>query len=258
MKLTLDIRKSVEENAASYFEKAKKDKKKIEGARKIVEEYKKKLSTLETEKVETKSVIAKPVKKEWHEKFRWFISSDSFLVIGGRDATTNEIIIKKYTEKEDVVFHTETPGSPFVVVKKEQGREIPEATMEEAAVLTAVFSKAWKQGLAGMSVFSVKPGQVSKTAKPGEYIAKGAFMIYGEKKFYKPSFNYAIGIYQDKDQSKVMGGPVSAVQKHCKQFIEIVQGDDKLSDVAKLIKHRIGGELDDIIRVLPANCKARK
>ena len=168
MRIGLDIRKSVEQNAASYFEKAKKDKKKLEGARRIVEEYKKKLTVLETEQTEKKIVVSRPVKKEWFEKFRWFFSSDGFLVIGGRDATTNEIVIKKYTENDDLVFHTDMAGSPFVVIKKEgKTGDFPDSSRQEVAVFTAVFSKGWKQGMSTMSVFCVKPEQVSKTAPQG-------------------------------------------------------------------------------------------
>jgi len=255
MRLTLDIRKSIEENAASYFEKAKKDKKKIEGARKIVEEYKKKLSTLEAEKVEKKAVIAKPVKREWYEKFRWFISSDGFLVIGGRDATTNELVIKKHTDNNDLVFHADMAGSPFVVIKRENKQEdFPESTITEAAAFTAIFSRGWKQGMSGFSVFSIKPEQVSKTTKSGEFITKGAFMIYGEKNYHRPEMRFGIGLCN----GRVMGGPMSAVQKHCKLFVEIIQGDDKLSDVAKQAKAKIGGELDDLLRVLPANCRLKR
>jgi len=49
--------------------------------------------------------LSKEINKEWYEKFRWFISSDDFLILGGRDATSNEIVIKKHTEKNDLVFH---------------------------------------------------------------------------------------------------------------------------------------------------------
>jgi predicted ribosome quality control (RQC) complex YloA/Tae2 family protein len=259
MRLSLDIRKPLEENAASYFEKAKKDKKKIEGAKRIVEEYKQKLSALEEEKQkassEKKVVAAKPAKKEWYEKFRWFISSDGFLVIGGRDSTTNEVIIKKHTDKDDLVFHTDMAGSPFVVVKREgKAGDFPSTTIEEAAIFTAVFSRGWKQGLAGLSVFSVKPEQVSKTTKSGEYVSKGAFMIYGNKTFYNPRMNYGVGICNNK----IMGAPLSAIKKHCDKLVEIEQGDEKLSDVAKQIKKSIGGELDDIIRTLPASCRLRR
>lgn len=254
MELSLDIRKSLEENASAYFEKAKKAKKKLEGARKAVDDYKKKLGSLKQEKTEEKAVVKKKAKKEWYEKFRWFFSSDGFLVIGGRDATTNEIVIKKYAEKNDLVFHTDMAGSPFVVIKNKQGKEIPQSTIEEAAVFTAVFSRAWKQGMAALAVFSVKPEQVSKKAKSGEYLSKGAFMIYGETTYYHPQMSYAVGIYQDK----VMGGPLSAIKKHCKEHVEIIQGNEKLSDVAKQIKKRLGGEVDDILRALPPNSKIRK
>lgn len=269
MEISLDIRKSIEENAASYFEKAKKEKKKLEGTRKIIKEYTEKLNSLieEAEQADKKSVLGgkkTPLRKEWYEKFRWFFSSDNYLVIGGRDATTNELVIKKHAEPEDLVFHTEMPGSPFVVVKnKNQGYkdslDIPESTLQEAAVFTAIFSKAWKQGLAGMKVFCVKPNQLSKTPRSGEFIARGAFMIYGEKKFYNAAMSCAVGIYNDKP----MVGPLSAVKKHCKEYVELVQSGEsgeKPSDVAKAINKLLGGnlELDTIIRTLPPNCKVKK
>jgi len=254
MKVGIDIRKSVEENAADYFERAKKDKKKIAGANKIISSFSEKINSF-AEKQEAPAIKMKAAKQEWYEKFRWFISSDDYLVIGGRDATTNEIVIKKHTEKDDIVFHTEMPGSPFIIIKK-QGRvgELPANTLEEAAVFTAVFSSGWKRGLSTTQVFMVRPEQVSKESQPGEYIAKGAFMIYGEKKFYNPTMSHAIGIYNDR----VIGGPLSAVKKHCKDYVEIVQGDAKLSDVAKAVQKKIGGNLDAILRVLPAGCKIKK
>jgi len=48
-----------------------------------------------------------------------------------------------------------------------------------------------------------------------------------------------------------MAAPQSAVKIHCKNYFVIVQGDEKVSSVAKKILKRIGGELDTIIRVFP-------
>ena len=109
-------------------------------------------------------------------------------------------------------------------------------------------------GMPTLSVFSARPEQVTKTAKAGEFLAKGAFYIQGSVTSYHPEMNYAVGMYE----GKVMGGPVSAIKKHCKDCVEIVQGDEKLSDVAKQIKKMIGGVLDDILRALPANCKLKR
>src|SRR3989338_8598021 len=138
MEVLIDITKSVEQNAQGYYEKAKKAKKKIPGIKKAIEEQKKKL--LKIKPPEKKQKTAR--KKEWHDKFRWFLSSDGFLVIGGRDATTNEIIIKKHAESTDLVFHTELAGSPFVVIKNPQGKEIPQKTIDEAAQFCASYSKS--------------------------------------------------------------------------------------------------------------------
>jgi len=93
-RLVLDLKKSIEENASDYYEKAKRLKKKISGAEVALQASFKKLKDLEAKKeklaLEEKEVM--PTRnKEWYEKFRWFVSSDGFLIIGGRDATSNEI-----------------------------------------------------------------------------------------------------------------------------------------------------------------------
>lgn len=51
-------------------------------------------------------VPQKRVKKEltWYEKLRWFVTSDNFLVIGGRDANTNEAVVKKYLDNNVYIF----------------------------------------------------------------------------------------------------------------------------------------------------------
>src|SRR3989338_2353272 len=129
MEIELNLTQSVEENAGHYFELAKKAKKKLKGAEKALEETKKKLETLqkeqqrfleEEEKKEQQRIQKQQHTKEWYEKFHWFISSEGFLCIGGKDATSNEVIIKKHLEKDDLVFHTDMAGSPFFVVKNGQ------------------------------------------------------------------------------------------------------------------------------------------
>ena len=252
-KLVLDLTKTIDENAASYFEKAKKIKKKIEGAEAALSETLKKLSDLEArkekeEKKKSQQEKLKERKQEWYEKFRWFVSSEGFLVIGGRDATSNEIVIKKHTDANDLVFHTDMAGSPFFVVKTE-GKPAGEKTKEEAADATCTFSRAWKLGLQSSSVFCVAPEQVSKKTKSGEYMGKGAFMIYGKAGYISNKINLAVGM---NAQRQIMSGPVDAVKKHCEKCLVLVQGTEKASSAAKIIQHKIGGSLDEIIRSLPS------
>ncbi|MBW2977629.1 DUF814 domain-containing protein [Candidatus Woesearchaeota archaeon] len=257
-KIKIDLTKSIEENASLYFEKAKKAKKKLSGAQEALKKSEEKLEKLKKEqKLEQEKAKEKKVerKKQWYEKFHWFYSSEGVLCIGGRDATSNEIVIKKHVDPKDIIFHTEMAGSPFFVIKT-QGKTPSEATLNETAQATACYSKAWKLGITAVEVFYVNPDQVTKEAKPGEYVPRGAFMIYGKKNNIQTDLKLAIGI---KD-NLIIGGPVEAVKVNADKFVIIIQGREKTSAVAKKIKHKLGaGDLDEIIRMLPAGgCEIAK
>jgi predicted ribosome quality control (RQC) complex YloA/Tae2 family protein len=258
MELKLSINKTIEQNAELYFDHAKKYKKKIPGIKKTVAIYEEKLSKAE-ELQSQERVIKEPKRKaEWFEKFRWFISSDDFLVIGGRDATTNEIVIKKHTDANDIVFHTELPGSPFVIVKNPENKDIPAQTIKESAEFCASFSKSWKAGRTSAEVYHINPDQVSKNAPAGMgALPKGSFMINGKRNYVTPTVNLAVC-----NIGRIMTGPVSAIKKQCEdkelKYVELMQGQDKLSDVAKKIQKIVGGELDEIVRNLPPDCTIKK
>jgi len=263
MKIILSVKKSLEQNASDYFDKAKKSKKKLEGAQKALEESRRKhkketkKTTAELAVEEEKSKKKKKRAKKWYEKFRWFYTSDGFLCIGGRDATTNEIVIKKNTDKDDIVFHTDMAGSPFFVIKKnsQPGKKISSTAIQEATDATLAFSRAWKLGLLTARVFHVKPDQVSKEAQAGEFIPRGAFMIRGKTEYVAPRNEIGIGAYEDT----VMCAPLSAVKVHCREYVQIVRGKKKPSDIAKSLRKKIGGDLDESIAALPpGNCDIKK
>ncbi len=246
MHLTLYLDKSLEENAGLYYDRAKKLKKKIERAKAVIAGIKQKIILLEGEKKQEKKqkVIRQ---KDWYEKFHWFLTSSGFFVIGGRDATTNELVIKKHTEKNDLVFHTEMAGSPFFVLKTE-GRQPDEQSITETARATACYSRAWKMGMSMAEVFYVKPEQVSKTAESGEYIARGSFVIRGKKEHKViTQLEVAIG----KKDDRVIGGPVSAIAAQTRDYVVVMQGKDKQSDVAKKIAKRFSVEIDEVTPFLP-------
>lgn len=256
MQITLNFLKTIEQNAALYFEKAKKAKKKKEGAEKALAISKKKLEEALREEQEREEEQVKQqqqaqmqqAKKDWYEKFHWFYSSEGFLVIGGRDAITNELVIKKHAQKGDFVFHTDMQGSPFFVIKTE-GKQAGEKTLEETAAATALFSRAWKLGFVNVRAGWVLPEQVSKTAKHGEYLTRGAFIISGKMHYVEHDMRFAIGI----KEGKIISGPYAAVAKHAEKFVEIVQGNEKPSNLAKKLKSRFQiGTIDEIIRMLPA------
>ncbi|MHA2129891.1 MAG: ribosome rescue protein RqcH, partial [Promethearchaeota archaeon] len=186
----LDLRKSIGENVNSIYSKGKKAERKLKGTISAIRETKDKIEKLHLKKDlledELNFLIKKP-KKKWYEKFRWFETTDGFLVIGGRDASSNEIIFKKYITPGDKVFHTNIPGSPLVVVKNPENKEIPPRTFNEAAEFTASYSRAWKENWGVVDVFYVRPNQVTKTPPTGEYLQKGSFIISGKKDIIKNS-----------------------------------------------------------------------
>ena len=254
MKLILSAYKSVEENAQTYFEKAKKSKKKLDGALIALEHWKQQKQKLLTQQEAAFAATKqKPVKYDvpshWYHKFRWFFTSDGFLVVGGRDATTNEIIIKKHTQAQDLVFHTDMAGSPFFVIKSD-GKTISKTAIRETADATCTFSRAFQLGIGTQSVFYVKPDQVTKEAQSGEYLTKGAFMIRGKTNYTENKINLAVGITKDHE---VMAGPFEAVSVYCKPVVVLRSGKEKVSNTAKKLSRMLSyHDLDTLIRVLPA------
>lgn len=255
MQITINVKKSISENAAYYYERGKRAKKKLEGTKEALRKSVERLDDVKKSVIK-KAMERKEIKRrrEWYEKFRWFISSEGILCIGGRDATTNEVIIKKHTGKDDLVFHTEISGSPFFVIKGAAG----EKTIRESAIATNCFSRAWNQKVSS-DVYYIKGEQVSKKAKSGEYLSKGAFMIYGKKLgYFRNDLELGIGL---TEENAVMCGPVDAVKKNCLNCIILKPGEEKKSDVAKkirfVIEKKFGNriDLDEIMRVLPGDCK---
>jgi len=250
--IEFDFRKSVMENAQAYYEKSKLARKKIAGVHEAMERTKKRMEEApEIERVERPEKIERKARK-WFEKFRWFISSEGFLVVGGKDATSNEVLVKKYTEKSDLVFHSDIHGSPFAVVKA-GGKDIPAATRKEAAEFTAAYSKAWQSGLGAIDVYCIKPEQVSKQAQPGEYLPKGSFMIYGEREWFRGTeLKVAIGIKIEKEKPypEIISGPPASVSKQTNSFAVVKPGDKEASALARTIRNTL------LIKAAPENREA--
>ncbi len=266
MKISMKLNESLDHNAQIYFKKAKKLRKKISGAEKAIEITKQKILKAENadkEKVSIIKKIKKKLDKKWFEKFHWFITSNGFLVIAGRDASTNEDVIKKYTDKEDIVLHTDMAGSPFAVIKKESKEiDIFEKDIEEAADFILAYSRAWKKGYGSADIFYVNPDQVSKTANPGEHLSSGAFMVRGKTNYIQNKINFCIGMYNENfgDYSnKVFAGPEEAAKIHCKKYFKLVPGRQKISEIARIVRADFCSnlDLDEFIRSVPSNSELK-
>ena len=190
----------------------------------------------------------------WFERYRWFISSDGNIVVGGRDAKTNDLIVKKYLKENDRYAHADIQGAPSIVIKSKgvsDGEiEISEKTLEEACIFAASFSKAWKQ-FAEAQAYWVLPEQVSKTAQSGEFVPHGAFIIRGRRNYHQCKLEVAVGLVKIENEIKVMGGPVSAVKKIAEKYVILVPGDIKKNVMAHKLAKAFDVSVDNVDRVLP-------
>ncbi len=238
----LNFRKTPQQNAAIFYERSKKQKRKIKGAEKAIANTKEKLESIQVQRKELAKIVRQPViirKKAWYEKFHWFQSSDNNLVIGGRDATTNEILIKRHMKDEDIVLHADFQGAPFVLIKTKK-KSPSEKELLEAAQFAASYSKAWRTGLSSVDVYWVKPEQVSKEPPSGQYLPKGAFMIRGKKNYFKNvPLQISIGIIEDNEGIKAVSGPQSAIISKTKFYVNIVPGNKPSKKVAEEIKTKL-------------------
>ena len=209
---------------------------------------------------ESKSSIKIKEETLWFEKFRWFVSLEGDLVIGGRDSQSNVNIIKKYAKQNDLVFHSEIVGSPFFIIKE----GVSDTTIIETATATASFSRAWKSQ-SSVDVYYVKYEQVKKGAPSGMSMPKGSFMIEGKKTILKKvKLELAIGAVMHNGKHTIMSGPIDAVMRRSLAHVIIRPGKRKASDIAKLIKNKLilkldndiseiykGKSIDEYLRVLP-------
>lgn len=264
----LSLQKTVPQSASQFYEKAKEARGKIAGLERAMAQTVEDLESLKQRKVEVEAEAPRPLrrrKRAWYEKFHWCYSSEGFLMIGGRDATTNELLINRHMEQNDLVFHTDSPGAPFILIKA-GGRTPSEDTIFEAAQMAASYSRAWREGLRSIDVYWVRPEQVSKKAPSGEYIPRGAFMVYGSRNYVRNvPLRISVGVKKEDERILVVGGPPSAVGSHTDLYVEVVPGGQKAGALAKRVMFGLaekagkdlrglvrGLTLDEIRRFIPA------
>ena len=193
--------------------------------------------------------------REWFEKFRWFLTSGGKLAIGGRDAASNSILVKRHMDEDDTVYHANLFGSPFFILKGGKGQSDTE--VREVAQATVSFSSAWKTGLGSADAYWVLPGQVKSSAPSGEYLSRGSFAMTGKKNMVaKNILEIAVGETQD---GKVTAAPESTFKGRSRAYVVLGPHHEKSSETAKSVLKALssmvedwpGYTVDDVLRVLP-------
>lgn len=92
-------------------------------------------------------------------------SDDGFTILVGRNNVQNDQLTLKEAHGRDVWFHTKNiPGSHTVVLS--EGREVPDSTLHQAAILAAVNSKAADSSQVPVDYTLIKNVKKPRGAKP--------------------------------------------------------------------------------------------
>ncbi|KAJ2998668.1 hypothetical protein HDV02_004199 [Globomyces sp. JEL0801] len=205
--LDVDIYQSAFSNARSYYEEKKlavqKEKKTIIASVKAMEHAEQKIMKTLQATESKQSTITKFRPPYWFEKFLWFISTENYLIVGGRDATQNEQLITKYMKKEDTIVFCDMDNATIALIKKlpdSEGDEnttkgfkaVPQATLMQASTMSICMSKAWDSKIV-TSAYWIQSTQVSKKSAIGDALPIGVFSVNG-KKNYLPTVQLLYGI----------------------------------------------------------------
>lgn len=271
--------------ASRLFDEAKRFQESNQKLVQIRDSLKKKrddylIQTVSTEERAVRRSILERRQREWFERYRWFITSDGRLVVGGRDSTSNSVVINKHAQPQDIVFHADLHGSPFFILKngtkiasRGSSVSIENEVALEVAQATVSFSRAWKDQLGSADAYWILPDQLKKSAPSGLYLPRGSFFIEGKKNFLKHiKTELAIGIllssklsdiidFQRTDKSATdqlnvkenpvsehfaaVCGPEKSLVANCEAVVRISYGKEKGSAIAKKVKQQLINKLRD-------------
>lgn len=261
-KIKIKIQSPLQSIASVLFNEAKKQSAAISSIQTIKEKTEKKLEKFQnkTESEKDLFVVTEIRKKNWYERYRWFFTTDGYLTIGGRDAASNSAVVRKHLEKGDKIFHGDIFGSPFFILK--DAEHAPDRSMNEIAHATVCFSRAWREGLYGVSAYWIHPDQVKKSAPSGEFLPKGSFTIEGQRNFIQSeTLRLAVGIIKQDDAHVLTCGPPEPIKKYSTYYAIIEPHGSEMAETAKKIRIEFSKldeqiaksiPIDDYVRALPA------
>ena len=289
--ITLYVSKTVHQNAQRYFEEASTQKSKAKGAQAALASTKQ--AREKAEKRAAKDAAAGRLrsrqrsKRFWFEKHRWAMLSGGHLFIGGKDAKGNDVVVRKHLSSNDLYFHADLHGAPSCSLKLNDGfasnqnpseaipegvaslqivqnlaegvedaRELPESVHSEAAQVAVCWSRAWGSGGAAATAFHARPSQVSKTTETGESLARGSFVVRGQRNWHRDlPLELAIGMAVVNGVPMPVSGTPATISENFERWCKVIPGREKKESVANRISKATGLTQDDLLSCLPpGNC----
>lgn len=195
-KVSVDINLGISPwaNATGYHDQrrtaAEKEKKTAQQSERAMKSAEQKVKQDLKKGLKQEKPLMQPIRQQmWFDKFLWFISSDGYLVLAGKDAVQSEMLYTRHLRKGDIYCHAEVQGAASVIIKNNPAAPespVPPSTLAQAGVLSISTSTAW-ESKAVMAAWWVKAEQVSKTLPRGDILPPGSFTVKGEKNYLPPS-----------------------------------------------------------------------
>ena len=249
--VTLDYTKNIDANASDLYQRGKAVGEKAKNAETALNESRAELAKLEKGIAKIKAEMAgkaQPTKQFWFERYKWFITTGGRLVIAGRDAHTNDNVVKKHLKEGDLYAHADVHGAPSVIIK--DGAKASNDELREACLFALAQSKSWIAALAEGTAFWAYPDQVSKTPNPGEFVPRGAFIIRGKRNYeHHLPLELAVGEIYYQNARKVMCGPVSCFEKSDRYFV--IKPGKKTGRMSNEMAKRFDVPEEEVSRILP-------
>ena len=139
-------------------------------------------------------------------------------------------------------------GASATILKTEGGKPFSKTDLEQAAQMAASYSRAWKQGYPVVDVYAVKPEQVSKNSQ-GEYVGKGAFLISGERQWFR---NTELKLFLKPQADGVAVVPFAQTVRP-EGAVLIQPGDVLKEQAAKTLARRFSLREELLLSVLPGD-----
>jgi len=184
---------------------------------------------------------------ENYKKYKWFYTLSGKLVVGGKNSTQNDSLLKeiKSIRKEFIIMHTADPGSPFSVIVSDV-KKVSRKDIEEAAIFTACFSQAWKSGKNKTLVHLFNSSQIYKS----DEMKSGTWGVMGNVE--KLLVNLSLVL--TKQESVLRAVPEKSVKNNKDILARIYPGRIPKEDIFPKLAIEIGDKFSqsEILSALPA------
>ncbi|MEK6844248.1 MAG: NFACT RNA binding domain-containing protein [Nanoarchaeota archaeon] len=182
-----------------------------------------------------------------YQKYRWFYTSSEKLVIGGKNAEQNEMLLKtlKAEKKDKIIMHTATPGSPFSAILADV-KSVKKEDINECSIFTACFSRAWRDRKikAEVDIFKLSKLYKLNTMKVGTWGVKGKI-----KRISVP-----LALVLIKQKSKLRAVPESAAKSKKDILLRVLPGNMDKKEILNELKEDIKSKYteEEILSAFPS------